>query len=253
MPNEATFQFFAGLNEFLLPDRRGGAFSYPFKGQPSVKHLIEALGVPHTEVGRILVNGQPEDFNYGVKDGDQVAVYPYASLNQAEKDFSAPVRLEEEPRFVLDNHLGRLTAYLRMLGFDATYRNDFQDDDLVRVAVAQKRILLTRDRRLLMRRAIKHGYLVRSHEPDSQLVEILNRFDLYHRSKPFRRCLRCNTPLKPVSKDEVLDRLEPLTRRYYHEFHQCPGCNQVYWKGSHYERMLAFIESLIQRTEDDSC
>jgi uncharacterized protein with PIN domain len=228
----ARFTFLPDLNGFLIPEHREGTFDYPFEPGQSIKHLVEAAGVPHTEVGQMLVNGAPVDFSYPVRDGDRVEVSPTAEPYPG------------EPRFVLDGHLGRLAAYLRMLGFDVTYRNDFDDEELARIAEEEERILVTRDRRLLMRRGVRYGYCPRSLDPSQQLVEAARRYGLAGRIAPFRRCLRCNTLLEPVSKEAVLDQLEPLTKRYYDEFHRCPACGQVYWKGSHYEHMLDLIEQI---------
>jgi len=231
----ARFEFLPDLNTFLPPNRRAGGQVFTFDAGQSVKHLIEAAGVPHTEVGRILVNQQPVDFAYLVEDGDCIIVHPPDLGDGLPPDGA---------RFVLDNHLGRLAAYLRMLGFDGIYRNDLQDEELAHIASQEKRILLTRDRRLLMRRAVNYGYCLRSLDSLEQVSEVLHRYDLFDWISPFRRCLRCNTPLETVSKAAVLDRLEPLTRLYYDEFHHCPDCQQVYWKGSHYDRMQAIIERL---------
>jgi hypothetical protein len=150
-----------------------------------------------------------------------------------------------EHRFVLDNHLGRLAVYLRMLGFDALYRNDYQDEELARVSSEERRILLTRDVRLLMRNQVRHGYWVRSKIPRQQLLEIVKRYNLVEMVTPFLRCMRCNGVLMPVSKEMVLDRLEPLTRLYYDDFRICAECDQVYWRGSHYERMQIFLEQVL--------
>ena len=76
-------------------------------------------------------------------------------------------------------------------------------------------------------------------------IEVLQRFDLTKRIIPFHRCVRCNHPLEPVSKEAVLDRLEPLTKQYFDEFQICPACGQIYWKGSHYERMTAVIRTIV--------
>ena len=146
-----------------------------------------------------------------------------------------------EPSFIADNHLGRLAAYLRMLGFDTLYRNDYQDPELAAVAHQEGRILLTRDRRLLMRREVDYGCCLRSLDSREQLGEVVRRYALAQTARPFRRCLRCNHELEVVDKAAVLERLQPLTRRYFEEFARCPGCDQVYWKGSHYERMLELI------------
>lgn len=227
--NTARFRFFAELNDFLPSSRKNVFFSYDFEGSPAIKHLIEALGVPHPEVGRILANGGEARLTYRVQPADQIFVYP--------ADGQAAI----EPRFVLDNHLGKLAIYLRILGFDALYSNTFQDDELAEIAGSGQHILLTRDRRLLMRRVVQHGYCLRSLRPEAQIAEVVRRYRLWGEIQPFRRCLRCNHPLQPVSKELILHRLESLTKIYYDEFHLCPSCDQIYWKGSHYERMQELV------------
>lgn len=234
--NRASFQFAAELNIFLTPPQQGKVFEQCFNDGQSIKHLIEALGVPHTEVGKILVNDEPAGFVYLVKDGDHVLV----TAATAENGSQPPVL-----HFVLDNHLGRLASHMRMLGFDVLYHNEYQDEALAQIADEQNRILLTRDRRLLMRRAVRYGYCLRSLITDQQLIEVMDRFDLYGKIMPFQRCLRCNTLLKPVAKQEIMDRLEPKTRLYFDEFHICPACQQIYWKGSHYDRMQTLIQRVI--------
>jgi uncharacterized protein len=236
----ALFTFYPDLNSFLAPGRRAGTFPYSFEPGQSLKHLIEAAGIPHTEVGKIEVNDHPARFDYQVRQDDRVAVYPASAASASPSESSPP----GPARFVLDNHLGRLAAHLRMLGFDALYRNDYDDDELVQVSTAEGRILLTRDRRMLMRKIVHWGYCLRSLDSRTQLDEVLRRFDLIRQISPFQRCLRCNTPLEIVSKETILDRLEPLTQRYFEEFHICPACRQIYWKGSHFEHMQAVIDHL---------
>jgi uncharacterized protein with PIN domain len=175
------------------------------------------------------------DFAYYVRDGDQIAVFPPAP---------GQALFPGSPRFVLDNHLGRLATYLRMLGFDCIYRNDLQDDELAQISAQQERILLSRDRRLLMRKAVVFGYCLRSLDSFVQAGEVLKRYDLFEHSAPFQRCLHCNAPLQAVSKGAVMEQLEPLTCQYYEDFRLCPTCGQIYWKGSHYEHMLALIERM---------
>jgi uncharacterized protein with PIN domain len=208
--------------------------------------LIESLGIPHTEVGFLHANGQEIDLSYITQDGDQIEVYP-VPLDTSPPGLGSLAPLPEEDRFVLDNHLGRLAYYLRMLGFDGLYRNDYQDEELAAISHQEERILLTRDRRLLMRNQVIYGYLVRSKIPRQQLDEVLHRYDLYGCITPFRRCMRCNALLQEVSKAEVLERLQPLTRKYFDEFRLCPQCGHVYWKGSHYERMMELIRQVSQR------
>jgi len=243
----AYFRFYAELNDFLPQERRFVTFTYPFDLSPSVKDAIEALGVPHTEVDLILANGESVDFSYVLRDDDRISVYPvFESI-----DITPLVRVRPRPlrqtRFVLDTHLGRLAVYLRMLGFDTLYRNDYRDEELARISSEERRILLTRDRGLLKRNAVTRGYCVRSTEPRQQLIEVLRRFDLFGSLAPFQRCLRCNGTLQPVRKEEVINRLPPRTRRYYDEFRICIRCGQIYWKGSHYQRMQRFAEWVSQQ------
>ena len=228
----AYFRFAGRLNDFLPGDDRVQSIPVEFRGQQSIKHLAESLGVPHPEIGRVQVNGQEYALSAIAQDGDQVEVQP------------VPDRCPIEPRFLLDGHLGRLAAHLRMLGFDCLYRNDYSDDELAGVLQQDERILLTRDRRLLMRKVVTYGYCPRSPDPLEQLTEVIQRFDLLKRITPFRRCLRCNHPLEPVAKEAVLHRLEPLTKLYFDEFRICPACKQLYWKGSHYEKMQALVQKI---------
>jgi uncharacterized protein len=205
-----------------------------FREQQSIKHLAESLGAPHPEIGRVQVNGQEGTLNTITQDGDHVELHPI------------PNGCRVEPRFVLDNHLGRLTAYLRMLGFDCLYQKDYYDEELAEIAQREERILLSRDRRLLMRKVIAYGYCLRSLESIEQLKEVIQRFDLAKRIAPFHRCLRCNHRLEPVEKEAVVNRLEPLTKLYFNEFQICPACKQIYWKGSHYEKMEKLIEQIAE-------
>ncbi len=233
----SAFYFHDELNDFLPPYQRGVPITLRFNDDQSVKHLIESLGVPHTEIGAILVNGRQVHSGALLHDGDRVDVYPVAQGHINENNIA--------PRFVVDNHLGQLARYLRMLGFDALYRNDYQDEELARISSLENRTLLTRDKRLLMRNMVQNGYWVRHKIPRQQLVEVLKRFQLCAQVAPFKRCLRCNGLLRPVSKEAVLHRLEPLTKKYFDQFRICPECEQVYWQGSHYERMVGFIEQVI--------
>jgi uncharacterized protein with PIN domain len=224
---QAQFRFYAELNDHLPPGRNGAEIANSFQPGATVKDRIEALGVPHTEVDLILVDGRSVDFSYAVQDGDRISVYPvFESL-----DISPLLRLRprplREPRFVLDTHLGRLAVYLRLLGFDTLYRNDYGDEELARIEQEEKRILLTRDRGLLKRSSVERGYYVRATKFREQVVEVLRRFDLSGSIEAFRRCLRCNTVLQPLGENTA-----------------CPGCSRVYWKGSHYARMLHFVETI---------
>ena len=229
----ARFDFDLSLQPLLKRDLRGKPVNLKFQGPQSVKHLIESLGIPHTEIGPPAANGESIGLEYIVHDGDMIEVQTVP-----------PVELDEEPRFVLDGHLGRLASHLRMLGLDCLYDNAYEDDELVRISVDEGRILLTRDRLLLMHKVITQGYLLRSLNSIEQLHEVVERFWLVKWVRPFQRCMNCNHLLEPVDKETVLEKLEPLTKKYYDEFKLCPACDQVYWKGSHYEKMSRLIESM---------
>lgn len=250
MSSEATFTFIGELEHFLPLHKRGASLVVAFQGQPSLKHMIEDQGIPHTQVGMVRVNSAPETLSYHLHPGDLVEVHPVAPEDSQPGGKGAPDTQNEAPRFILDNHLGRLAVYLRMLGFDCRYRNDYQDDELAQVACQEGRILLTRDRRLLMRKIVSQGYWCKSQDPRTQLLEIVQRYNLAGKITPFRRCLRCNTLLQSVSKTDILDRLQPLTIRYYNDFALCPGCQQIYWKGTHYEHMRGIIAEVIRQLGD---
>ena len=230
----ARFRFDAGLSALLQRDNALGEFDYRFSGPQSAKHLIEAVGIPHTEVAGLTARSVAVSPAYLVQDGDRLEVFGNAPEDTP----------DIEPRFVLDGHLGRLNAHLRMLGLDCLYDGGYADPELVQISVDEGRILLTRDRRLLMHKSITRGYLLRSLEPESQLREVVQRYGLRRWIRPFQRCIRCNHPLELVEKAEVIDRLEPLTKRYFDDFRICPACRQIYWKGSHFEHMQKLIESL---------
>jgi uncharacterized protein with PIN domain/sulfur carrier protein ThiS len=243
----AHLRFYEELNDFLPPARRKVEFEHRFDRRTSIKDMIESLGVPHPEVELILVNGRSVDFSHIVADGDRISVYPvFESL-----DVSSLIRLRDAPlresRFVVDCNLGRLARYLRLLGLDCLYRNDFDDDTVSRISQQQRRIVLTRDRRLLHRKIITHGLYVRAVKPKEQVKEVLQRLDLHGAVQPFTRCTRCNGLLKAISKQTVDHRLEPKTRRYYNDFLQCEQCGQVYWQGSHHERAKRLVRELLSK------
>ena len=242
---QASFRFYAELNDLLPLPKRGLCFSHAFEATASVKDTVEAFGIPHTEVDLILANGETVTFSYLVRDGDRISVYPvFRSLDLGPLTRFQP-RSGGEMYFVLDTHLGKLAAYLRMLGFDSVYRNNCRDEELAHVSADQQRTLLSRDRGLLKRSLVTRGYLVREAQPREQLVEVLRRFNLSGSVAPFRRCLDCNTLLQAVPQDLISHLLPPKTRKHYDEFRVCPGCDRLYWKGSHYQRMEVLIGRMI--------
>jgi len=233
----ASFRFYAELNDFIAPERRQRESGVACAGDATVKHVVEALGVPHTEVELILVNGVSVDFAGRLHDGDRVSVYPTFEAF----DVSPLLRLRARPlrvtRFVADAHLGALARLLRMAGFDTVYDNHFDDAEIERLAARDGRIVLTRDRELLKRRGISHGCYVHALKPAQQLHEILVRLDLAGSVRPLPLCLDCNAPLRPVDKALVIDALPPQIRARQQRFSTCDVCRRVFWEGSHWQHM----------------
>lgn len=242
--NNITIRFYEELNDFLPPAKRKVDFVQRISRGQTVKDLIESLGVPHTEVDLIQVNGDPVAFAYQLQPGDRISVYPVFERF----DISKVTRLRPEPlreiRFIIDSHLAKLARYLRMLGFDSLHDNHYEDAAIAEIAVRERRIVLSRDRGLLMRRYITHGRYVRNTAPRKQLQEIVDWLDLTASIKPFTRCISCNGLLHEVKKDLIADQIKADTRQYYQQFWQCDGCKQIYWKGSHYQKMKKIISSL---------
>jgi len=236
----ATFRFYAELNDLLPRQWRQRDVAHAFREPASVKDRIEAHGVPHTDVEFIQVNAAPVDLSYGVRDGDRVSVYPFMAVVENPRPLRPPY---PRGRFVLDQHLGRLAAYLRLLGMDCVHRALFPDEEVARVSVDEDRVLLSRDKRLLMRRAVVHGAFVRATDPTEQVPEVLHRFGAPETIAPFSRCMACNGVLRPAGLEQVEDRLLPDTREYYREFRECPDCRRVYWDGSHVRRMRPWVDA----------
>ncbi len=239
---QTLIRFYAELNDFLPTHRRGKTIPHCFQQNPAVKDLIESLGVPHTEVDLILVNGESVDFDHPVHDADRISVYPvFESI-----DLTPILRVRPHPlrevRFVLDIHLGKLASLLRLLGFDTLYKNDYDDPELARISRTEGRILLTRDRGLLKRSLVTHGYCVREHNPRAQIKEVLRRFDLARGFIPFSRCLRCNGLIRPVGKNEILQLIPSGVQKRFVSFYRCDSCRGVYWEGSHYEKLKKEVE-----------
>jgi uncharacterized protein with PIN domain len=242
--HQVTFRIYEELNDFLPREKVKQPFTYLRCANQTVKDAIEALGIPHVEVDLILVNGQSVDFSYRLQDDDYISVYPvFETLDISPLTHLRPKPLRQ-PMFILDLHLGKLVKYLRMLGFDTIYRNEYTDPEIIRIAQAENRILLTRDLGLLKVKTVTHGYWIRSQQPVEQLKEVIQHFDLYGLIDPFNRCIKCNGMLEEVAKESVLNQLQPLTVRYYNEFYRCRNCGSVFWDGSHFEQMQNFVREL---------
>jgi len=240
-----TFRFYEELNDFLAPACRKREFDYDCARAATVKNAIEAAGVPHTEVELIIVNGESVDFSYRVCEGDRISVYPVFEAF----DIRPLLRLRPEPkrrlRFVADAHLGGLARLLRMLGFDTLYSNHYRDEEVREIAAREARLVLTRDRELLKCRDITHGCYVHALRPIQQCREIVTRLQLERDARPFTLCLHCNEVLREIDKTEVIDRLPENVAKYYERFCTCPDCERIYWEGSHWKRMRAWLEGLL--------
>lgn len=229
---QAQFNFHGSLNDFLPPRLKNTWIHYSFGNIPSVKDAIEALGIPHTEIETITANDTLISFSYLLQNGARIEVHPFIQVPDAPQ------------RFILDVHLGKLARLLRLLGFDTLYANDYTDKAIVEAVKPGERIVLTRDIGLLKHKAIHWGYWLRSQQPYDQLKEVLYRFRLTDKIQPFTRCLACNGCIDPVNKPAIQHLLLPNTRQLFTEFYQCRSCQRIYWKGSHYNRMLRWVENL---------
>jgi len=238
--------FDSGLTFFLSKQDRATALTRILREKTSIKDAIEACGVPHPEVDLVQSNGATLPFEHQLQTDAVLEVYGVVASPATAEEHLQQRRLA---RFVVDGHLGRLARDLPFLGFDVVYQTDPPDDLLIAVAAAEDRALVTRDRRLLMWRAVRHGYCPRSHDPGEQIVEILRRFDLAEVIAPFTRCPACNAMLRQVEEWDILERLEPLTRIHYDEFRRCANCGKVYWSGSHVSKLEARLERIRGRLQ----
>lgn len=245
-----TIRLYGDLADLAEGADRGGEVAVPVELPRSVKDAVESCGVPHTEADLVLVGGDPVGWDHRLRAGQRVSVYPaFTRL-----DVPSPVRPQPLPavRFVCDVHLGRLAERLRLLGFDSACPVDADDAELARLSATAPAWLLTRDRGLLMRRAVTHGYLVRAEDPLLQAIEVVRRFRLGDALKPLSRCARCNGLLAPVDADEVADDLPSGTRARHDRFRRCTTCAQVYWEGSHLPALQDFVEQVRAAAGEDS-
>jgi uncharacterized protein with PIN domain len=242
----AEFRFYEELNDFLAPEVRKKSFAVQIDRARSVKDAIESSGVPHTEVDLVLVDGVSVGFAHVLRGGERVAVYPvFERLDIAPLVHLRPAPLRET-RFILDAHLGKLARHLRLAGFDSLWRNDYGDEEIVSIAVAQKRVILTRDKGILKRSVVQRGHFVRETDSEKQLAEIIRAFQLEHALRSFTRCRECNAPLQEIAKDSLEGRVPEKVRLALDRFNECPQCRRIFWEGSHYERMRRVLHGIAQ-------
>jgi uncharacterized protein len=247
--NLAKFRFYEELNDFLPERRKRILFDFSFEGNPAVKDIIESFGVPHSEVDLIIANGISVAFDYNMSDGDLVFVYPvFENL-----DITSLAHLREKPlrnlKFIADVQLGRLARYLRIFGFDTLYDNKYNTKEIIKISNDEKRTILTRNIFLLKNNLVSRGYWIRSKDSYNQLLQVIHFSDLLSQVKLFYRCSECNGILENVSKEEILDRLLPNTIKYFNEFHKCNKCDRIFWRGSHYKRIMDLSENIKKDVE----
>lgn len=238
----AEFRFYGSLNDFLPAHKRRISNRYAFEGAPAILDAVQAQGVPHPEVGRLVVNKETVDWNFRLSDGVRVAVYPHWADRYADTDFLETMK---PIRFILDVNLGKLCRYLRLLGLDGLWHNHLSDDQIIRVAAEENRIILTRDISLLKHKAVRCGYWVRHTTLIEQANEVMMRFDLRRYLQPFSRCMRCNSHINRVEKNSVKEKVPDTIFRLYGDFFRCAGCGKIYWQGSHYQRMRENLDATI--------
>ena len=221
------------LRRFLPASKRGGQVTVPVDGSATVGHLLAATGIPKTEVGELRLAGRRIGPEHRPGAGDRVEV------GVATRPQPTPT---SPPRFVLDVHLGALARRMRLLGLDTTYQVEASDEALLETSLSEQRVLLTRDRGLLHRRALRWGAHVDHQRPDQQLHEVVDRFE--PPLDPWTRCPTCNGALQEVAKSEVEALLPAGTRRCYHAFHRCTACGKPYWHGAHGDRLQAIVDSV---------
>ncbi|MHB8809464.1 MAG: Mut7-C RNAse domain-containing protein [Desulfobulbaceae bacterium] len=241
----ATYHFYGDLPDLLRGRwRRRNPVVQEVTRSASVKDVLESFGLPHTEVGEIRCNGEAKDFSWPVVEGQSFEIFPIQSpWDVLSPSLLRPVSLPAV-RFLADANVGRLARYLRLAGFDTLYDWRWDDDLIAAMVSRENRIVLSRDLGLLKRKQIDFGRCIRALAPAAQLREVLGLLDLFGAMQPFSRCPECNTGLASVEKDAVLHRLEPLTRKYYESFSRCPGCDRIYWPGSHREKMEQLLGDL---------
>jgi uncharacterized protein with PIN domain len=238
----ASFRFHGELEAFLAREHRGVAIPHEYARAASLKQAVESLGVPHTEVGRIAVNGHAATLERTVRQNDVVEVFPH---EPGEAPFEAPLS------FLADAHMGGLARMLRMLGFDTAYDNGFDDPGIVALAAEERRVVLTRDRELLKCRDVLRGCYVHALKPEAQLREVARRYAIANHMQPFALCLHCNLPLATAALEAVAAQVPERIRQQYRNFMHCPGCDRVYWEGSHWARMREVLAEALELRPSD--
>jgi hypothetical protein len=159
------------------------------------------------------------------------------------------VRPISEVRFIVDQNVGKLAKWLRMMGYDTLFFKRGDDSRMVATALAEGRVILTRDTEIMKRRVITSGrlnaILIRSDEPELQIHQIIDTLGLDCQFKPFSLCLECNQPLVVRDKQEVKDLVPPYVLQTQSHYMECPACHRIYWKGTHWTAMLQKLKGFM--------
>ncbi len=196
----------------------------------SLKDCLESIGIPHTEVESCFVDSQQVSNTHIMLPDEVITIEPRRSI---------PFK---EQSFLLDVHLGKLTTYLRLLGFDAVYFSSIEHEKLLEGAEGS--VILTRSRDLLKHKRVSEGMLIRDTQTQEQLREVMRRYQLKDSYRFLYRCPNCNGLLQEVSKESVAQELEAETLLWIESYFRCPSCSKIYWYGSHYTKLEELLSRL---------
>ncbi len=237
--------FHGNLFELLSKKLKSSEVGYSLNRRATIKDIIESLGIPHTEVGKIEKGEEQLTFHHIGVAGEPYHIYPFT----CDTPVLRPTILRPLPfssiSFIADDTVGKLRRNMRMAGLDTSAAPLKPLTEIAASATQQQRILITRNRDLLKCKDVIFGQLVRSGDHVIQLREVFCRYTFAERPIPFSRCLECNIFLLDAQKKDILDELQPLTRKYYFSFKKCPGCTRIFWHGSHLEKMRGIVNSVL--------
>ncbi len=245
IPDQVHLRFYEELNRYLPKEKRKRQFDYHITKAVTIQEVLNDLGVPSSEIDLLLVNGESAGLDFVLHGNEHVSVYPRFerfNINDLTKIREKPLR---ELKFICDSHLGKLSKYLRMLGFDTLFANQNSIDQIIELSLSQNRIILSRNHRLVKHRLVTRSLWVRSFDPLEQIRDVVFQLDLQNSISPLTRCIVCNGRLEKIGKDKIQNRLEEETANNFNDFYICRQCGKIYWKGSHYNNMLTLIETQI--------
>jgi len=159
------------------------------------------------------------------------------------------VRKSGKPKFMVDHNVGKLAKWLRLMGYDARFFNDGEDSRMIAAALAEDRIILTKDTHILKRGVVTSGrlkaILIEGDKSKEQICQVIQTMNIAHGFRPFTICIECNQPLLNRTKDEVKDRVPPYVFKTQEQYMECPECCRIYWKGTHWMAMTEKLRQII--------